>query len=186
MGRVGVVHQDSAVERVRANGFGEDRVLHRDVVGVGDLDRLVDGVADGYVIHDRVAGVAQAQSVIGRASGTRPDADVLQDPVLGEICRSLNGLVLIRTFVSDKPADGDTARRGLPGDGHIAVGQVDLGVDQTADLEQDVLRAGLVDGPLQGASAVGVEVGDVDNAATAAAGGVGAEPFGSGERREWG
>ena len=63
---------------------------------------------------------------------------------------------------------------------------MDLGVDQTADLEQDVARAGLVDSPLQRAGAVGIEIGDIDDAAAAPAGGVRAEAFRTGERRERG
>ena len=110
VGRVRVVHQDSAIERMSADRFGEQGVLDGDVVGVGDLDRLVDGVADGDVIDDGIAGVAQPQSVIGRTGGTRPDADVLQNPVLGEICWSAHILVLIRTLVGDQTPDGDTAR----------------------------------------------------------------------------
>ena len=63
---------------------------------------------------------------------------------------------------------------------------MDLGVDQAADLEQDVARAGLVDGPLQRAGAVGIEIGDINDAAAAPAGGVRAEAFRPGERRERG
>ena len=63
---------------------------------------------------------------------------------------------------------------------------MDLGVDEAADLEQDVARTGLVNSPLQRAGAVGIEIGDIDDAAAAPAGGVRAEAFRTGERRERG
>ena len=93
-----------------ADRFGEHSVLDGDVVGVGDLDCLVESIADGHVIHDGVAGVAQSQSVVTGEGRGRPDTDVLQDPVFGEIIWCAHILVLIRSLVGDQTPDGDTAR----------------------------------------------------------------------------
>ena len=136
------------------------------------------------MIHDGVAGVAQPESVVTGCVQAGTDADMLEYPVLGEIHRRLDCLVLVRRFVGDQAPDGDATGRRLAGDGHVAVGEVNLGVDESADFEEDVLGAGLVDGPLQRARTGGVEVGDVDDAAPATSGGVGPEALRTGERRQ--
>jgi len=101
------------------------------------------------MIDDCVAGVANSQTVVAGAAEAGTDSDVLQNPVLGEVGWCVYGLILVGGLVGDQTADGDPARRGLARDGDVAVGEMDLGVDDAADLEQDVPGAGLVDGPLQ-------------------------------------
>ena len=110
MGRVGVVHQHASVKCVGAQGFSDDAVLDGDAVGIGNFDSFIGGVADGNVVHDGVAGVAEAQTVVGWPIDSGADADVLENPVFRVVCRSCDILILERLLVRDKATDGDAAR----------------------------------------------------------------------------
>ena len=101
------------------------------------------------MIDDGVARIAQSQAIVTGAIKARADAQVLQDPILSEIRRGAHQLVLEGRFVGDEATHRDPARRALASDGDIAIAQMNAGIDQTADLEEDGFGPGLINRPLQ-------------------------------------
>ncbi|MFN9909547.1 MAG: hypothetical protein ACK56F_26095, partial [bacterium] len=132
----------------------------------------------------RIARIAQPQTVITGTIQTRTDADVLQDPVFGEIRRRGNELVLERRFIGDKATHRDASRRCVTSDGHIPVTEVDTGINQPTDFEQNGFRPRLINGPLQRPRTRGRGRGDVDHLPAPAPRGHGPKPLSSWEGRQ--
>ena len=184
VGGVGVIHQHPAIKRMAAEGFGQHRILDRDVVGIGNLHRLIGGIGNRHMIDNRIARIAQTQTIITGAIQTRTDADVLQDPVFSDIRRRGNELVLERRFIGDKATHRDPSRRRVTGDGHIPVAQVNAGINQPTDFEEDGFRPRLINGPLQGTRPRGRGGGDIDHLAAPAPRGHGPKPLSAWKGRQ--
>ena len=58
VGRVGIVDQHAAIEGMTPQGLRQHGVLNGDVIGIGDLHRLIRSVAHRHVIDNGIAGVA--------------------------------------------------------------------------------------------------------------------------------
>ena len=82
--------------------------------------------------------------------------------------------------------DGDaTARRGLAGDGDVAVRDLhEIGFNDSTHLEYDDTRAGLIQRILQAAGSARGERGYLDHTTTSAAGGQCPEALRSGKRAD--
>ncbi len=184
MGGVGVIHQHPAIKRVPTEGFGQHRILDCDVVGVGDLHRLIGGIGDRHMIDNRIARIAQPQTVITGTIQARTDADMLQDPVFSKVRRRGNELVLEGSFIGDKATHRDASRRRVTSDGHIPIPQVNAGINQPTDFEEDGFWTGLINGPLQGTRTRGRGRGDVDHLPAPAPRGHGPKPLSSWEGRQ--
>jgi hypothetical protein len=109
---------------------------------------------------------------------------VAKDPVFRKLHRSLHGLVLVGRFVGDKTADRDAAGRGFTRDGHVAVSEMDLGIDRAADGEDDIPGAGLIERVLERSRTRGRGGADDDDSPAPATRGGGTEALRAGEGRD--
>jgi hypothetical protein len=82
------------------------------------------------------------------------------------------------------PEQGDAgARRGLPGDGEVAVRDVQVAADRARDREHYDARTGRVHRGLQAAGSARIEIGDAQHRTAAAAAGTRPESLGTGKCR---
>ena len=116
-------------------GLGNEGVLQGDVLRTAGAKTLVDGPADGRMVHDGVVAAGEAATVDGLA------ADVA-GAVAEEADHSVFGAAETEGPLTQ--ADAFTGR-GLAGDGDIGRGKGEAMIyrDQTTDIENDHARPGL-------------------------------------------
>ena len=156
--------------------LGDQRALERDIFRAARAEGFVNRPTDGAMVNDAVIRRSHAHAVErGAGNISRPHANVADD----DIRRAQHSEIIF--------AEADAlARRRLPGDGEVGIRRMNdeprFERDKTGDLEDNSARAGLLDGITQTAGTGVVQIGDMDDASAAPAGGETAIARGRGKR----